>query len=198
MRSLFDNNATNPEHNGRTFEENGWETLSLDVDIYSLDIVEKLNGVVYQYFNSHQNLDHPYGILTAENVDKILMRADMSNRNTSRNSIFFPYTTGFLPVDKSDKVILNGCYRHYDNGLLEYDIVFRFGYVGKINFNGIQMEALKCNDVSFYNEYQNSRYFYNSQAYDIFRRENTDTNNYSQIGSLVQLNRNDFVNTYFA
>ena len=39
IRSLYDNNKTNPEYGGLSYEENGWETLSLDVDIYSTDIL---------------------------------------------------------------------------------------------------------------------------------------------------------------
>lgn len=89
----------------------------------------------------------------------------MSNANRNREQFFFPYITGFLPAKADDKVILNGAYRYYDNGLLEYDIVYRFGYIGNVNVGGIGFEALTCNNVEFSNEYGNSRYFYNQKAY---------------------------------
>ena len=197
IRSLHNNNSTYPERGGLSFEDNGWETLSLDVDIYSMDIMQKLGNIAYLAFKGHQDGEHPYGILSRENIDKKFMRADLSNMDSKRESFFFPYTTGFLPVNADDKVILNGSYRYYDNGLLEYDIIYRFGYVGIVEQEDGEFEALTCNNVVFDGLNGNSRYFYNSDAYSIFYRKN-DTNNTSQIDDVVNLNRNDFVNTYFA
>lgn len=126
------------------------------------------------------------------------MKADLSNANSKREYFFFPYTTGFLPVKKDDKVIINGAYRYYDNGLLEYDIVYRFGYVGTIKQDETEFEALTCNNVVFDGSNNNSRYFYNSDAYSIFSQQNNSENSQSQMDNIVNLNRNDFVNTYFA
>ena len=133
LRSLFDDNNRYPEADGLSFEDNGWETLSLDVDIYSMDVMARLERLVYQAFKSHQDGEHPFGVLTRENIDSRFMRADLSNANIKRELFFFPYTTYFLPAKKDDKVILNGSYRYYDNGLIEYDIIYRFGYVGTVS-----------------------------------------------------------------
>lgn len=168
LRSIIDDNKTYPEANKRSYIENGWEPLSLDVDIYSTDIISRLNGLVFQTIKKHQDDCHPYGVMTKDNIDDKLLRKDLSNANSKRTSFLFPYVTGFLPKNINDNVIINGAYRYYDNGLLEYDIIYKFGSVGTIQKDGTQYEGLTCNNVSFTAEYDNSRYFYNDEAYKIF------------------------------
>ena len=203
LRSIYDNNRNFPEQTNRdgshrSYEQNGWEVLSIDTDIYSTDVFDKINRVVYQAIKDHQDGEHPFGEITLDNMDDKFMRTDMSNANTRREQFFFPYVTGFLPARENDNVILNGAYRYYDNGLLEYDIVYRFGYVGQIDVGGTSFNALTCNNVEFLNEYENNRYFYNSDSYKIFCPPPNSKNDRSSIDNTLNMNRNDFVNTYFA
>ena len=185
IRSLFDDNDSYPEDGGRTYVENGWEPLSLDVDIYTTDVIQKLNRVIFQVIKNHQDGEHPYGVLSKDNIDEKFMRADLSNANSNREQFFFPYITGFLPQNSNDNVIINGAYRYYDNGLLEYDIIYKFGSVGKVQKDGLQFEGLMCNNVVFRNEYDNNRYFYNSDSYKIFASQNDSVNNQSIIDNTV-------------
>jgi hypothetical protein len=85
--------------------------------------------------------------LTVENISDKLMKTDLSNRNLNRRNFQFPYVTGFLPETTNDNVILNGHYRLYDCGLIEYDIVYRFGYVGREKVDGYEMDVLQCNNL---------------------------------------------------
>lgn len=199
VRSLLDRNSRSPEYGGRTYQENGWEPLTEDVDVSRSGAGSAVDSIVYQSMVEHADEKHPYGTLTDANVEQKLMKADLSNANPYRSGFRFPYVTGMLPVEGDDGgTIVNGCYRRYDNGLLEYDIVYRMGYVGKVMDGGLDVDALTCNSVVFRNEEENSRYFYSSDAYRIFSGGSQWPSYRSSVGSVPQLNRNCYVNTYSA
>ena len=76
-------------------------------------------------------------------------------------------------------------------------------------YNNVEYTTLCCNNVEFEDnsgkskaalDYSdNTKYFNSSEDYSIFKYENTDDeNNFSIVGSSIQRNRNDAVNTYFA
>ena len=50
-----------------------------------------------------------------------LLLADMSNIDEDRKNNFFPNKTVMLTADNTIK---SGYYRQYDNGLIEYDIIY--------------------------------------------------------------------------
>jgi hypothetical protein len=55
-----------------------------------------------------------------------------------------------------DNTIVNGYYRKWDCGLIEYDIIFKLGYTGnKVEHNGFYFDEVKCNTV----ELSDSRYY---------------------------------------
>lgn len=197
IQSIADNNSTNPEAGGKDFESNGWLTLSMDVNIYDTDILKRMETDIYKFILKHEKEMHPFGQLIDSNINEKFMRTDLSNRNKKRETFQFPYITGFLPTDKEGSII-NGFYRQYDNGLLEYDIIYRFGYNGKIYKDGFQYDQILCNNVQFSKSGSDSRYFYNEDSASIFNHKNDNQNNFSVIGDTIQQNRNDFVNVYFA
>ena len=131
-----------------------------------------------------------------------LLKSDLSNRDTNREHYFFPYETRFL---QKDDYILDGFARRYDNGLLEYDITFRMSYDGIATVDGVSSTRMKCNSVLIKNtstftpdnaDYTgNERFFQTVDDYGIFQPKSSGI---SEIGTSVQTNRNDFVNTYHA
>ena len=119
----------------------------------------------------------------------------------------FPYQTFSL---QSDASILKGCCRRYDCGLIEYDIIFKFGMSnGREDTTKGDKNVLSANNIvlnsfntvldagasSSYAD--NSKYFF-GQCADIFKIYNDSERNSSTIGPNLQKNRNDIVNTYFA
>lgn len=77
---------------------------------------------------------HKYGKLSYDAKSRNSLSAkvalnDFSNIDSYREQNFFPYKTVCLQ-SKEDGAIVNGFARQYDNGLLEYDIVFRLSYTG--------------------------------------------------------------------
>lgn len=197
LKSIIDNNTNNPEYNNGSYYDNGWENLSEDIDINKTDIYDRLYNTLQNYIQDHEKEYHIHGILTKTNISDKLMKTDWSNRNLERQKFQFPYITGFLP-EKSDNVILNGYYRLYDCGLIEYDIIYRFGYIGKKKIDGYEMDVLECNNLKIDKTEYNRRYFNDENSYDIFNNENHNSINKSIIGDTAQLNRNDFCNVYSA
>lgn len=196
LRSLIDNNNIPPEKDGNPFEDNGWELLSRDIDINELDIKNRIGQTVVQNFQSHVNEKHPYGPLNNTNISEKLLKRDLSNRTRDRDQFFYPYVTGFL---NPDKAILNGMYRRYDNGLIEYDIVFRLGYEETRDVNGMMMDVLSCNNVEITQGGSNDKYFLDTDSYNIFNQVNQNPNNSSIVGTrTIIYNRNDYVNVYSA
>lgn len=214
LRSLLDNNATPPNKNetsGATFEDNGWYCVNEIVDVSKLGVKESFDTLVNdRVYNTHEVNDeyHPFRKITEDTIDDIFLKRDGSNRNRNREGFQIPFTTGFFPSNDDDNVILNGCYRLYDNGYIEYDIIYRFGYRGKEVINGVKRDAIYCNDVSFtdgsmldknnINYNQNNRYFATPDAFQMFNVVNSDPDNYSIIDDMAFINRNATQNTYFA
>jgi hypothetical protein len=104
-----------------------------------------------------------------------LLKSDLSNRDMNRERYFFPYETRFL---QQDDYIIGGFARRYDNGLLEYDIIFRLSYDGRETVDGVNSMRLKCNSVQIKNtstfssdnaDYTgNERFFQSVDDYGIF------------------------------
>jgi len=216
LRNILEHNSTHPEKDkekGNTFEENGWYCANENLDLSKFGVESRINRLINSMFDEHEqdddlNSGHPYGKLNDKNVDDKLMKRDLSNRNKDRENFLIPFRTVFFPINNDDKVILNGCYRQYDNGYIEYDIIYRFGYEGIVEYDGIDSNVIKCNNLKLSNgsglpfkdkNYnQNNRYFYNGDAYQIFNHQNNDEDNFSEIDDTLNVNRNDFVNVYSA
>lgn len=93
-----------------------------------------------------------------------------------------------------DNVIIGGYFKKYDNNLIEYDILFKFGS-GEVDTQEVfgSLNEISCNTIKFGNftglsksdvKYQeNKKYFYNTSNMDIFSYY--DGNQYKSIRGLV-------------
>lgn len=209
LESLRNNNNNEPkliynENNEVSFIESGWK----DKNEYTTIIENGLSTMVVHDFVSKIDTYHEYDTnyhkfskLTGDKAynDTKLLLADMSNIDTKRSYNYFPYETVSL---KSDNVIVRGFYRKWDNGLLEYDILFKLASVGIQNIDGANYEILSCNTLTIPDEdiEQNKQYFSDLSAQQIFLNKdtNTDNDNDIRLEYTIQKNRNDYVNTYSA
>lgn len=215
LRCVRNDNRNPPETGNlyRTFEENGWKNENEQPDVKAL-----MNGILSRlvnvYFARHVQAMHRFGKLvsdagsqdSANMVGKKVLRSDFSNIDRSRARNLYPYKTTFMNVDGRDRTVVSGQCRQYENGLMEYDIVFRLGFVGRADSDGMSVDVLSCNDVAI-NTYvggsatartrtDNAQYFLSRNDYSIFRMAAGDAPLSSVIDDTVQGNRNDYVNTY--
>lgn len=136
----------------------------------------------------------------AKDIDNILAKRDMSNLSPSRENVFFPYETYTLQP-ATDDAITHGICRKYDNGLMEYDITFRLGYRGYQEVDadyGVSADVIGCNDLNFQSDHSMDRYFYSNSDMSIFQSTDEKSQYEAEIGETLQVNRNDYVNTYAA
>ena len=196
------------------FVDSGWKNMNDNLNILSYGVVTALSGRVDIKFSEHQESKqyHKFGKIQNLNKDepnhistKILTK-DLADLNENREKVFFPNEVKRLPQDST--CIMNGYYRKYDNGILEYDIIFKLGEdeVDESDIRNVFGEAstISANNVTFkaYNginkrssdTQENAKYFYNVSNMDMFSMQNGEV---SKIGYSSQGNRNDFVNTYF-
>lgn len=137
LRSVWDQNNSNPQRavdeidstGTIPFTKYGWDDQNPKIDILKLGIERILEKFVITEFNSHSNdkILHKFGKLDKSNIDKHLLKSDLSNIDVYRETNFYPYITERL---ESDNVILNGIRRIYQNkmndgnSLIEYDLTF--------------------------------------------------------------------------
>ena len=214
LRCVWPDNKTYPSQDRGMYDDSGWHDQFEFLDILDFEVDQMISSTASQQFFGHENDPdyHRFGKLSLDKespdyIEKKILLHDILNLDNTRKRIFFPPVTRFLDPDDS---IIRGFYRRYDTGFIEYDIFFRLGYVDvKYPEKFGTMTILSCNNVrlnQIENELEggsagvyreNQKYFY-GQSNDIFYRENGSEESYSTVGQLVQMNRNDLVNTYFA
>ena len=220
LRCIKDGNRTVVTHNcniNGMFDESGWHNEFEQLNILDLGFDVPLDSTILQEISDHQKnkQHHRFGKVSLDEGDvnflgnKLLSR-DIKNLSYNRKHYHFPVQTVQLTPDGT---IIKGFYRRYDSGIIEYDINFRLGYTDeKDPKNFGSRTILRCNDRKL-NDFtdildsatrgayaENSRYF-SGKANKIFLQESEDDSiepYYSVIGTTVQKNRNDYVNTYFA
>lgn len=208
LRSNIQNNDNRPQrtlYNKKlSFEPSGWRdmyefgTLVNDIEVQDISISSDNDIVKYVLETFNKNIEsyhvldyskHKYGELTdeKEQVDGKLLLKDLSNVDTARKTNFYPYETVNL---KPDNTIMNGFYRKWDNGILEYDVIFRLGYYGeKTTINGTEYMVLSANVLSV----QDDSIFLNEESEDIFRNSGDET---IQINDTYQVNMNTTCNVF--
>jgi len=181
------------------FDRHGWKDENLDLRIDDYGINERLRRYFAQQFAKHErdSTYHRFGTLRdAAEADKKILLADLSNTDESRETVFYPYYTRKLDPDD---VILYGNYRVWEGGTLELDFVYRLGYAGRRDSDGYGVDVIACNDFSMARiEYSNagtSKYFNTVKDRDIFAPLSAG---WSEVDDIMQMNRNDYVNTYAA
>ena len=212
LKCLYDGNKYSPQlaidnpnsFGDPDFEKFGWSDQNEYLDSMIRTVQHTIDTEVQGNIDSH-GVDpdyHRFGaVSTDENsadyyANKILLR-DLRNISPNRSTVFYPYITGHF----SDDVIADGTYRVWDNGLLELNIIFRVGNVDpraavqQMTCNNQQIQMKYSDDPTDIKYFDNSPYFLNSASGGIFKGSYGQT---SRIGNIIQRNRNDYVNAYFA
>lgn len=216
LRSIMDYNKYSPQiaidkkdkYGVIDFESYGWSDQNGYLDVLNTTIRKSIARSIAAKLVDHVNDDeyHRFGEINDDPTSpqyykNKLMLKDLSNQKYPRKTTFYPCQTGYF----TDDTVTYGTYSIWDNGLLELDLVFRVGWRPENNLNPDSLyTTLVCNDVQIsptddtlddasYNE--NSKYFASDGDMQIFRQ--TAGMN-STIGSTIQMNRNDYVNTYSA
>lgn len=198
LRSTISDNIHTPEMkiiDGQiTFEDSGW----LDVlDLYTI-LNNNFNGHIDSYIVNRLNTEHQfdsryhrYGTLRESNLSSEILLTDISNIDKNRKTLHFPYMTGFM---EENETILNGQYRIWDCGILEYNVLFRLGYRGdKFDLNGNQIDVVTCNDLQL----SNYAYYGGEDGQNIFNRTDISSeSDYVFINDRIEVNHDDFVNSY--
>jgi len=191
------------EYGMPNFERYGWEDLNEHVDIMKMGLDVQIGRLVSNNIVEHEEnlVLHKFGELTHASMPHKLLKRDLSNIDPNRETYFFPYKTGHFTTDS----IVNGTYRVWDCGVIEFNLVFRLGYKYTDDSG---YDVLSCNDFQFKTssahmasseDYQeNTKYFYSPNDMKIFKNPDTVEVFSSTIGNLRQHNRNNFVNSYCA
>lgn len=125
------------------FDRYGWKDENSYLEIDDYGIREKLRRYFALRFGVHERdgAYHRFGALPADEseINKKVMLADLSNADSKRDMIFYPYYTHKINPDGS---ILYGFYRVWDSGTLEVDIVYRLGWLGKTAMDGYEADVV--------------------------------------------------------
>lgn len=182
----------------------GWENQNRNLSILDYDIVNLLKEDIQNAVIKHEDDKsmHPFGKL-GNDLDNKLLKADMSNIDASRKSVFFPQQVARL---ESGIAIVTGYQRNFGN-VVEYDIILKLASSHTSSFSSLfqDVQPLSANNTTFaafsgisqssIMFQKNKNYFMNPADMDIFQPESTGS---SRCGILTQHGRNDFVNTYTA
>ena len=179
LKSLKDGNGTTPKmetlvDGTESFTGSGWVDQCKFSSLYNTYLgryVEESLSHDITYGHDQSDTYHHFGTLSSvQEYDRKVMKSDLTNRNKDRDRIIFPYETVNL---KPDNVIVGGFYRRWDNGLLEYDIRYRVGYVDSdtIESNTISVENSYGAEIPLSSDgyHRNGMYFMEDSDYGIFR-----------------------------
>lgn len=185
----------------------GWVDLNPEIDIlkdFGLD--KAINTFLMRRFKQHteDETKHPYGKIfysgqLTTDIEKKIARSDLANVNPHRENTFFPYHTFYLNPSKDDPIMSGNC-RRYDNGLLEYDLVFRLSYAGNQLVDseyGIYSDVLSANMLDLGKNNMDQSYYLTFNDAAILMPKGIYVGE-ADIGETVQRNRNDYVNVYSA
>ncbi len=193
-------------HGSVSLSRFGWYDLNPEIDIlkdFGLD--KAITTYITRRFKQHTDdvSRHPFGRISwqdgsSQHIERKVARNDLANVDPKRESTFFPYHTFYL-APKSDDAVLAGQCRWYDNGLLEYDLVFRLSYQG---YKLVDEEYEEYADILSANMLELTqsdidKHFISYNDGSIFSPKNLKTYQ-SEIGETIQQNRNDIVNVYSA
>lgn len=144
------------------------------------------------FLSAHQlNLDlsaHPTKEL---GVDKsTVLFTSLDNIGDDRSMFFYPSHVQTLNPDNS---IVAGYMRKWDDGMLEYDILFRVGYGGEKTDTGL--DIVSANNLEVYHRNYNNLYFRDNADFGIF---NNGAGHFAALNGMKQVNLNAGMNAYYA
>ena len=130
---------------------------------------------------------HPSGELGFKKSNILYKTFD--NIEENRKTIFYPYE---IQSFVSDNTTYYGYMRKWDNGLLEYDLTFRLGYISS-DSSGIDL--ISANNLKISPRNYNYLYFKNDSDFKIF---NQGGEYYTNVNGMKQVNLNKDINAYSA
>lgn len=195
---------------GQAFEDYGWKDLNPDINVLKeFGLEKKMSTWIAKKFKEHSDdlSCHPLGKISYGNakpttdITRKVSDREMSNLDPNREQNFFPYQTIHLKTPENGPIIGGYC-RKYDNGLLEYDIIFRLSYSGIAEVDedyGISANIFECNNLDLVSQHSDENYFYGTNDAQMFNCGNALCSQFeSEIGETRQRSRNDYVNVYSA
>ena len=195
---------------GQAFEDYGWKDLNPDINVLKeFGLEKKMSTWIAKKFKEHSDDPscHPLGKISYGNtkpttdITRKVSDREMSNLDPNREQNFFPYQTIHLKTLENGPIIGGYC-RKYDNGLLEYDIIFRLSYSGIAEVDedyGISANIFECNNLDLASQHSDENYFYGTSDAQMFNCGNALCSQFeSEIGETRQRSRNDYVNVYSA
>ena len=108
---------------------------------------------------------------------------NLTNIDSQQSSFMYP---SHIEMLHNDDTIQHGYLRKWENGLLEYDIVFKVGVVGKTEYG---QDLISANNQRFFNRNTNNLYFKEPEDFAIFAQGGTDSV-VTDDSKQVNLNRN--------
>lgn len=218
LRCIKENNTTPPNVQANDplsdvfLNQSGWENQNRNLTILDYGILELLSANSAESIISHEDdaSMHPYGKVSTDpdspySIEDKILKSSMSNLNYSTQKVFFP--TLVKRLDSGDAVV-TGYMRKFSNKIVEYDIILKLASRGIVDYTSVfdYSKTLSANTATFQlyaglgaqstNFQANSAYFATTSDMDMFAPE--ESNMQSRCGLLLQLKRNDYVNTYSA
>lgn len=171
-----------------------WKIVGIPstIDRNPVDIaLEYVETATSSFISAHQhNVDlsaHPTEELGLSS--STIAFTTFENISDDRNTLFYPNTLKSLTPDNT---IVGGYMRKWDNGLLEYDLIFRVGYFGDNTDTGYQI--LSANNLIASQANYNGLYFKNSDDLRIFAQGD---DYYVIADKTKQVNLNTNVNSFY-
>lgn len=215
LKSLQNNNSSFPKkqivNNIPIFDASGWRNENEFGSIFykntALDLFIKnyLNLNLNKLHESNVKY-HKFGLLSSlQDVKEKVLNVNLENGNPNRTRIFFPTFCGVIEPNGN---IINGIYRKWDNGLLEYNITYKIGdmisakkydsnknVMDEVNVLSANSLVIKDNSKLESDDYnENNRYFLSANDYSIFNI--AGDNNIKDINGLRQTNLNKYINVF--
>lgn len=159
LKSKIDNNTFEPTiENGIVKADDHWQIYDTDKEFAVDDIVELSASNYKAEFNKVHEKDtalsaHTYGKINDINDLKIL-DSTLLNIDQKRVKFLYPYNVRKLT---NDNVIQHGYYRKWQNGVIEYDIIFKVGKIGTDSETGF--DIIKANNLTILDRNYNNLYF---------------------------------------
>lgn len=163
--------------------EKGNSRAKDEADAY---LVEKKSSFQQSHeMNTEVLSAHPPGQLSMQKSSKAFLT--LENIEEDRKSFFYP---SYLQSFVADSTVYSGYMRKWDNGLLEYDVIFRLGYISS-DSDGV--DVLCANNVAVSRRNNSFMYFKSGEDYNIFNRGG---DGYAVTNTSKQLNLNTQMNAY--
>lgn len=163
--------------------EKGNSRAKDEADAY---LVEKKSSFQQSHeMNTEVLSAHPPGQLSMQKSSKAFLT--LENIEEDRKSFFYP---SYLQSFVADSTVYSGYMRKWDNGLLEYDVIFRLGYISS-DSDGV--DVLCANNVAVSRRNNSFMYFKSGEDYNIFNRGG---DGYAVTNTSRQLNLNTQMNAY--